>query len=256
MVVLIPAPEDAIPCALTSLPSARPSPHVIKTLTTRSTPTRHFAIGDIHGCLDALVRLDRELGFCETDTVVTLGDHVDRGPDSRGVIDYLITLRGRCNLVTLRGNHEIMMLRARHNRAALLEWVACGGDKTLDSYGATGFADVPESHWRFLESTVPYHEAEGDFFVHANSCPDLPLADQPDYMLYWEFLSEPSPHLSGRRMVCGHTSQKSGRPLDFGHAVCIDTHVHAGGWLTCLETGSDVYWQATERGELRWGTLA
>ncbi len=60
-----------------------------------------------------------------------LGDYVDRGPDSKGVIDYLLELESRCQLVSLRGNHEIMMLRAREDRSALPEWLGCGGDATL-----------------------------------------------------------------------------------------------------------------------------
>lgn len=216
---------------------------------------RLFAIGDIHGCAEALKRLDAELSFAATDTVVTLGDYVDRGPDSRGVIDYLLGLRDRCQLLPLRGNHEIMMLRARRERSAIPDWLGFGGDATLDSYGASSFDDIPEAHWDFLKSTLPYHEADRDFFVHANACPDRALADQPDAMLYWEFIGVPDPHCSGRRMVCGHSAQRSGVPLDFGHAVCIDTWAHGGGWLTCLDVGANAIWQASLTGELRHGRL-
>lgn len=216
---------------------------------------RQFAIGDIHGCLAELVLLDQEIRFCSSDVVVTLGDYVDRGPDSRGVIEFLIGLSKRCQLIPLRGNHEVMMLRARDDRSALADWISNGGDKTLDSYGAKNFEDVPESHWNFLESTHRYHESARDFFVHANAYPDFALADQPDYMLYWEFLGQPVPHESGKRMICGHTAQKSGKILNFGHAACIDTYAHGGGWLTCLETRTDWYWQASQKGELKRGTL-
>lgn len=88
---------------------------------------RQFAIGDIHGCLTALERLDRELCFQADDVVVTLGDYVDRGPDSCGVLDHLIALRSRCQLITLRGNHEVMMLGARDDRSILVPWLYCGG---------------------------------------------------------------------------------------------------------------------------------
>lgn len=217
---------------------------------------RHFAIGDIHGCLTALQVLDSELAFGDGDTVVTLGDCVNRGPDSRGVIEFLLGLRKRCRLVALRGNHEIMMLGARDDRSLLLNWIACGGDTTLDSYGATGFKDVPESHWDFLGGTARYYETGDDFYVHANVRPDLPLEDQPDYNLFWEHLgSAVARHVSGRRMICGHTPQASGLPLDLGHAVCLDTQACGGGWLTCLETGSGSYWQANQKRELRFGRL-
>ncbi len=217
---------------------------------------RQFAIGDIHGCLTALQVLERELGFSDGDTIITLGDYVDRGPDSRGVIEFLLRLRKRCRLVALRGNHEIMMLRARDDHSSLLNWIACGGDATLDSYGAAGFEDVPGAHWDFLASTVRYYETEHDFFVHANVDPDLPLEDQPDTDLFWEHLDGAgSRHISGRRMICGHTAQASGRPLDLGHVVCIDTYACGDGWLTCLETDTGIYWQANQQGDLRRGRL-
>lgn len=215
---------------------------------------RQFAIGDIHGCLAALMQLDQEIQFRSTDVVVTLGDYVDRGPDSCGVIEFLIALGRRCQLIPLRGNHEIMMLRARDDRSALADWISNGGDKTLDSYRAKTFEDVPVSHWNFLESTRSYHESDRDFFVHANAYPDFALADQPHYMLYWEFLGQPSPHESGKRMICGHTAQKSGEILNFGHAICIDTYAHGGGWLTCLECRTNSYWQASQKGQSRMGT--
>ncbi len=217
---------------------------------------RQFAIGDIHGCLSALQALDRELAFGEGDTVVALGDYVDRGPDSRGVIDFLLGLGKRCRLVALRGNHEVMMLRARVDRSALLTWASYGGDTTLDSYGATGFQDVPNSHWDFLAVTKRWHVEGHDFFVHANVRPDLPLERQSDYHLFWKHLdATASPHVSGCRMICGHTPQESGLPLNLGHTVCLDTHACGGGWLTCMETGSGEYWQANQQGELRCGRL-
>ena len=80
-----------------------------------------FAIGDIHGCLRSLRLLDSALRFGGRpgDTLVTLGDYVDRGPASRGVVDYLIGLGTRCRLIALRGNHEVMMRAARRDRSLL-----------------------------------------------------------------------------------------------------------------------------------------
>jgi serine/threonine protein phosphatase 1 len=115
--------------------------------------------------------------------------------------------------------------------------------------------DIPEAHWEFLEQTRPWYETERHFFVHANAHPEVPLAEQPDYMLFWEFVENPPPHQSGKVMVCGHTSQRSGRPLDLGHAVCIDTGACKGGWLTCLDVATGRYWQANEGGETREGRL-
>jgi serine/threonine protein phosphatase 1 len=157
----------------------------------------------------------------------------------------------------LRGNHDLMMLNARDSAAALKEWLGYGGDATLASYSPFGdagrLADVPDHHWHFLEKeTRPWFETDSHFFVHANAYPDLPLADQPDFMLYWEKFHDPPPHCSGKVMVCGHTAQKSGLPRDVGHAVCIDTRVYGeGGWLTSLDVASGRYWQANESGATR-----
>lgn len=212
---------------------------------------RLFAMGDIHGCANALRLLDQELAFGSGDTVVTLGDYVNRGPGTREVIEHLLELRSRCRLVTLRGNHEVMMLRARDERSFFSKWLTYGGTDTLESYGATTIDDIPAAHWDFIESTVSYHEEEQNFFVHANVVPDLPLDEQPEKTLFWAHFGAPRPHISGRRMLCGHTVQKSGRPLNYGHAVCLDTYAYGGGWLTCLDVATNACWQASQDGALR-----
>ncbi len=194
------------------------------------------------------------------DLLVTLGDYVDRGPDSSAVIDWLIH-RGRGGgLVALRGNHEVMMLQSRASEAVLRSWLACGGDATIASYATEGsvgrLVDVPDAHWRFLEGTRSWFEIETHFFVHANAYYDLPLTEQADFMIYWERFSEfDPPHNSGKVMVCGHTPQRDGRPKSVGHAICIDTWAYGGEWLTCLDVASGRYWQANQRGETRSGWL-
>ena len=105
------------------------------------------------------------------------------------------------------------------------------------------------------KETRPWYETETHFFVHANVYADCPLQEQPDFMLYWEKFDDPPPHESGKIMVCGHTSQKSGLPRSIGHAVCIDTRVYGQGWLTCLDTGAGQFWQANQRGQTRQGWL-
>lgn len=224
---------------------------------------RVLAIGDIHGCLRAFSVLMNEVGPRPEDLLVTLGDYVDRGPDSRGVLDYLIDLYATGRLVPLRGNHDQMMAEARERNDPLL-WLSCGGVPTLQSYGAAdpeqpNYEDIPERHWKFLEEDcVDWHETDTHFFVHANAYPDQPLADQPGYMLRWEPLvpEESRPHESGKVMVCGHTRQKKGTIRDLGHAICIDTGAYAPtGWLTCLDVISGRWWQANQAGETRKGRL-
>ena len=162
--------------------------------------------------------------FTSDDTIIVLGDIVDRGPDTKGVINFLRELQQEHALVLLRGNHELMMLRARNDRAQFYEWKRVGGDAVLDSYQARSWEDIPQEDWDFIESSLPYFETDTHFFVHANAYPDRPLESQPEFMLYWEFFDSPAPHESGKVMVCGHTSQKSGtrsyRSRDLHRYVC------------------------------------
>jgi serine/threonine protein phosphatase 1 len=217
---------------------------------------RYLAVGDIHGCYTALVTLAKCIPFTADDVIITLGDYVDRGPDSKAVLDWLIERQASGSLVALRGNHEVMMLQAREGSDAFKDWLSCGGDATLASYSAPGkeenLSDILASHWEFVEAeTRAWYQTATHFFVHANAYPECPLVDQPDYMLYWEPFGEPARHESGKIMVCGHTPQKTGKPLNLGHAVCIDTWAHGRGWLTCLDIASGRYWQANQQGETR-----
>lgn len=83
---------------------------------------------------------------------------------------------------------------------------------------------MPERHWQFIEKRLlPTFETDRHFFVHANAYPDMASDEQPDFMLFWEQFDDPPLHESGKIMVCGHTSQKSGLPITNGNAICIDT---------------------------------
>lgn len=212
--------------------------------------TRVLAIGDIHGCSTALDSLLTVIGVREDDTIITLGDYVDRGPDSQGVINRLLSLQNRCHLVALRGNHDQMMLDARNDAQARSEWLQVGGKATIASYATLDA--VPAAHWDFLENQcVDVWENDTHFFVHGNAYPNIPILEQPRYVLYWERFDRAKPHESGKIMICGHTSQKDGLPNNQGFAVCIDTWVHAGMWLTCMDVGTNWIWQADIDGEPR-----
>lgn len=221
---------------------------------------RVLAIGDVHGTYDALRALTAAVNLTSDDLVVTLGDYVDRGPDSASVLDWLIERRQTGQLVALLGNHERMMLDARTDPETLEYWRTYGGEATLDSYFRRGgegeLSDVPQSHWDFLEHGCrTWFETDSHFFVHANALPETPLEDQPEFVLLWEKLGDTSPHFSGKTMICGHTPQSSGLPLNLGHAVCIDTWSCGLGWLTCLDVATGEYWQANQRRQVRRGEL-
>lgn len=241
---------------------------------------RTLAIGDIHGCLTALDRLLAEVDLQPDDVLVTLGDYVDRGPASKGVIDRLLDLSQRCQLLPLRGNHEVMMIRAhrawqeaerwrtdptllvnpayrprRDTTGEEREWLACGGREAVASYGKS-LADVPAAHWEFIEETCQdWFETDTHIFVHANVYPDCPLAEQPSFMLHWEKMYQPVRHCSGKTVVCGHTPQRSGRPRRWPTTIVLDTWVYGDGWLSCLDATTGRLWQANQRGEYRGGFL-
>lgn len=214
--------------------------------------TRRIAIGDIHGCDVALQKILETLQPTSSDLVVTLGDYVDRGPNSREVIATLIQLAGCCRTVHLMGNHELMMRAAMANRSELMLWKHCGGDATIAAYGGD-LRHVPEDHRDFLEGCVPYLELEDYFFVHANYTAKLALDQQPDFVLYWEHLHihMPGPHISGKTAVVGHTPQRDGNILHRGHLICIDTYCYGGKYLTAIDLDSQQIWQADTMGNLR-----
>ena len=221
---------------------------------------RTIAIGDIHGCPDALAALIDAVAPGRDDTVVTLGDYIDRGPDSRGVLDQLVALAGRCRLVPLLGNHEEVLLDALRDTAHLRRWLTLGGADTLRSYGwvpggpRRALADwFPRPHREFLAGCRDYHETPTHLFVHAGYVPELPPAEQPALALRWRVTdaATAAPHHSGKVAVVGHTPQQSGDVLDLGFLICIDTNCARGGWLAALDVGSGEVWQADRGGRLR-----
>jgi serine/threonine protein phosphatase 1 len=188
------------------------------------------------------------------DVIVTLGDYIDRGQDSRGVLELLIDLGRRCRLVPLLGNHEELLLNVRAGIQPLQWLLGLGGSETLDSYGPRrDLAVIPAEHIAFLESCLLYHETSSHIFLHANYHPELPMAEQPLWTLRWASLREsiPGPHRSGKTVVVGHTSQKGGEILDLGHLKCIDTFCYGGGWLSALDVDTSRVWQANRHGKLR-----
>jgi len=201
---------------------------------------RIIAIGDIHGCPLALSTLIEAIRAEAEDIIVTLGDYINRGKDSPGVLNQLIALSQQCELVPLMGNHEEMLLSAlRFSLEA-----GCIADEK---------ESVPGHHLAFLRNCRNFYETDSHIFVHANYLPHLPLEQQPRRSLRWEFLDSSlvQPHFSGKTAIVGHTSQKSGEILDLGFIKCIDTNCCGGGWLTALEPTTGQIWQADERGKLR-----
>jgi serine/threonine protein phosphatase 1 len=219
-------------------------------------PSRTIAVGDVHGCSTALDALLDAIRPRAEDVIITLGDYIDRGPDSRGVIERLIELGGRCSLVPLLGNHDQMLLDVRSGKYPIYWLLDIGGVATLESYGpARDLSLIPGGHFEFLENCLDYFETDNHIFTHANYYPEFPMAEQPAGVLRWESLRDmtPGPHESGKVVIVGHTSQKGGEVLDLGHLRCIDTYCYGGGWLTGLEVNTGELWQVDRRGNVRRG---
>lgn len=209
---------------------------------------RLIAVGDIHGCSTALKALIEYVDLTTDDVLVTLGDYVDRGPDTPGVLDTLIELRRKCRLVPILGNHDQVMMAAVFGQVSPKVWMEMGGEPTVAAYGS--IRDIPSDHTDFLASCELCVESGDHIFMHGSYDPEIPLEKQSIEDLLWKGLRDgvPAPHLSGKRAVVGHTSQKSGRIFDAGHIVCIDTYCCGGGWLTALDVHSGKVWQVDREG--------
>lgn len=193
------------------------------------------------------------------DTIVFLGDAIDRGPQSREVLNLMLELQDQCHVIAIFGNHEQMLLDARDGQIPLHDWLIHGGAETLDSYGrGAGLDKVPQEHIDFLRSWCDYYETPGFFYAHGNFLAEEKLADQPWEWLRWESLRESTParHCSGKTAILGHTSNKRGQIINLGHLICIDTYCHGGGWLTALEPENGHVWQANLSGTIREGELS
>jgi len=214
---------------------------------------RLFAIGDIHGCARELEALLAGLRPARGDTLLFVGDYIDRGPASRAVIDQLLDVERRTDVasVFLRGNHEDMCLSFLGRPGSWGEsWFVNGGAATLRSYGidarstpAVAEEALPAAHLRFFEHLQSLHVVGDYLFAHAGIRPDRPLAEQEDDDLLWireEFIN--APHSLPYTVVFGHTPQRNVL-VQLPYRIGIDTGCVYGGRLTALELPAGVVHQ-------------
>jgi serine/threonine protein phosphatase 1 len=231
---------------------------------TRAAPTappgsRVYAIGDVHGRLDLLRRLlelirdDAAQGKSARKVVVYLGDYIDRGPESKGVIDLLLSRPMRnagFEEIRLMGNHEDILLQFLADVRCGPHWFAYGGMATLESYGVRppGLmaaeedlvraqrdlqGKIPPAHLEFLRRMPLRHEEGGYLFVHAGLRPGVALDEQIGQDLMWirdEFLESDADF--GKLVVHGHTIAEA--PQLRANRIGIDTGAYATGVLTAL----------------------
>jgi serine/threonine protein phosphatase 1 len=214
---------------------------------------RVYAIGDIHGCLDRLVAMHERIAAdlaarpVERPVVVHVGDYVDRGPDSAGVVRHLLRGFAGAEVVNLLGNHEHMMLDAVDDASpgAFQQWMRNGGRAALRSWGVPRGAArqplrdlFPAEHLRFLRGLPLHHREGGYLFVHAGIWPGLPIEQQSPVDLVWirePFLSWTGDF--GAVVVHGHSPM--GGPVVRSNRIGIDTGAVLGGPLTCAVLEAD-----------------
>lgn len=253
--------------AVMTLLKARPNPHaeVVREPAVPMIPDnmRVYAVGDIHGRLDLLTTLqeaideDVELHPGPQCVEVYLGDYVDRGPQSSGVLDALIERSRTRHAICLAGNHETVLMDALMSEEAFSRWLRMGGLETVFSYvRPSGTLDQTKlwnewrsamraDHMNFLHHLEMNYVCGDYVFVHAGLRPGVALEDQTAEDMLWirrEFLD--CPHPFGHLVVHGHTPIAA--PEVLSNRINIDTGAYATGHLTCLVLeGADRFLIAT-----------
>lgn len=232
--------------------------------------SRAYAVGDVHGRLDLLESLldkiaedNRARGSAKT-YLVMLGDLIDRGPDSAGVIDLFANRPPQwARVINLKGNHEEFLLRVLGGDADLApNWLTYGGYECVESYGMSrGWsldarpqdiveqlaAKVPQSHREFLEDMADSFKFGDYLFVHAGIRPGVPIAEQSGKDLRWirdGFLDDQTEH--GVMVVHGHTIVDT--PQEHFNRIAIDTGAYKSGVLTALALEGEARWYIEARG--------
>ena len=202
-----------------------------------------YVIGDIHGRADLLRKLQNTIldeikqYSDKRKVLVYLGDYIDRGPESKQVINLVRnTLDGKVfdEVICLKGNHETFMLDHLNGQGDDYLWFINGGRETLKSYNDV----IPESHKAFFNNLSLYHEEGGYLFVHAGIRPGISIEDQQENELLWIrelFLDSEVNH--GKLIVHGHTIKKE--PQIWYNRIGIDTGAYYYGVLTCLVLEDD-----------------
>jgi serine/threonine protein phosphatase 1 len=184
-----------------------------------------YVIPDIHGRYDLLSEAFTEITARSGGqaAIVTIGDYVDKGPDSKQVIDLMLSVAADDrNLVALKGNHDAMMVEALRDPAKMAAWIAKGGDAALASYGADPAA-VPETHIAWLDRLSLMHVDAHRLYVHAGVDPEVPLERQSEATLLWKRYPKGFSGGYGKlHVVHGHDNYPDG-PLLYEGRTNLDT---------------------------------
>ncbi len=217
---------------------------------------RKIAIGDIHGCARTFRKLVEKLALGHQDELILLGDMIDRGPDTKGVLDEVLRLKEAGHRVVLiQGNHEELMLNAHIDFFVKDRWLNAGGRKVLASFGVDemDMSAIDPIYWQLLSESKEYYEKEGFIFVHAGLNFDLdnPLEAIRDMRWIRDWHEEINyDWLGSRKVVHGHTpvtpaevrqmhqvfSEKQVLDLDTG---CVYPSQKGFGYLTAYDSAAD-----------------
>ena len=215
---------------------------------------RTYVIGDIHGCLDELVYLLEALPLDAPDRLIFLGDYVDRGPNSKEVVSYLIHRRQTRSedMIFLKGNHEDMFLSYLGLPGKYGDMFLCnGGAATLASYGMSSrhhFPQdilhlIPQAHLKFFQELRSYYVEKTFLCVHAGIHPNKPLDQQEEEEMLWirdEFIL--NRHILPYTVLFGHTPQEKVL-FHLPYKVGLDTGLVYGNLLSCLELKEKLLFQ-------------
>lgn len=196
---------------------------------------RTFAIGDIHGEIDKLSRLIEKLSPKPLDTLIFLGDYIDRGADSQAVVSFLCDLSQYTQCLFLKGNHEALLEQARVSASRLKVWLKNGGGSTVLSYGSMD--NIWRYHEQFFEKMPLYYETGDYIFVHAGIKPNIPMHQQQESDLLWirdEFLLHPT----GLSKCVVHGHSRVNQVTIQADKINIDTGAVYGGPLSAIELPS------------------
>jgi len=225
---------------------------------------RVFVVGDLHGQADAFAQVLMQSGFdLEQDQLIVLGDIVDGGPDTYGVVEILLTIE---NLILIKGNHDHWFIRflnggITYDKDSFSEyqlWYQQGGKATRDSYAKHGYTDsIPINHQTIFNRMIPYYVDEKNrLFVHGGFDVNTPIEKQNEYTLFWDreliTLSKMNIVTPYKNVFIGHTSTQyvvkgSTEPIQYPNGVImLDTGAGWDGKLTLMEVDTLKYWQSNK----------
>lgn len=211
---------------------------------------RQFAISDIHGCVNTFKKLVLdEIKLSKTDTLYLLGDYINKGPDSKGVIDFIFELKsGGFDLHCLRGNHEQYLIDGLMYSWEEIAFLNRGGLETLESFDAKTIQHIPEKYLNFIQALPYYIELENYLLIHAGLNFDLADPFKDDFsMLNIRKMEVDLAKIGEKKIIHGHVPTaypdiENSLNFKSNHisidAGCVYQHIHALNHLVALEIQS------------------